>query len=268
MTALVAPRKIVKLAGTERFRHPVLASAIILQSALVVMAGAGARAARTGQGGTDALKAADAATYRAVGIAVDSVTGGAADGDVSVDVEAGAFNFVNSAGTDAITRADAGKRAFIVDDQTVARTSAGNTRAQAGIILDVTSEGVWVLVGAAVSDDRRVVVLPFAINETDTLAGTSAELISPVLGEIIGMSVIVQKAVTTGGDVTALVGTTAVDGLACAIADAATKGTVVSDRPTAGHASTLVNPGDRIQVAPGAAFNTAGAVSGYVTIAY
>lgn len=268
MTALVAPRKIVKQAGTSRFSLPVLAGAVILQSALVVMAGAAARAARTGQGGTDALKAADAATYRAVGVALEGVTGGSADGDVSVEVDAGAFNFVNSAGVDAITRADIGKRAFIVDDQTVARSSAGNTRAQAGIILDVTSEGVWVLVGAQISDDRRVVILPFAINETDTLAGTTAELISPVKGEIVEMSVIVQKAVTTGGDVTALVGVTAVDGLACTIADAAAKGTVVSDRPTAGHASTLVNPLDRIQVAPAAAFNTAGAVSGFVTIAY
>lgn len=268
MTALAAPRKIVKLAGTSRFSLPVLAGVTILQSALVVMAGAAARAARSGQGGTDALKAADAATYRAVGVALEGVTGGSADGDVSVEVEAGPFSFVNAAGVDALTRADIGKRAFIVDDQTVARYSAGGTRAQAGIVLDVTSEGVWVMVGASVPDDRRVIILPFAINETDTLAGTSAELISPVLGEIIGMSVIVQKAITTGGDVTALVGVTAVDGLACTIADAAAKGTVVSDRPTAGHASTLVNPGDRIQVAPAAAFNTAGAVSGFVAIAY
>ncbi len=268
MTALSAPRKIVKLAGSSRFVLPVIAGAVILQSALVVMAGAAARAARTGQGGTDALKAADAATYRVVGVAVDGVTGGAADGDVSVEVEGGAFNFANSAGADAITRADIGERAFIVDDQTVARMSAGATRAQAGIILDVTSEGVWVLVGAEVANERRVVILPFSISETDTLAGTSAELVSPVQGEIVSMSVIVQKAVTTGGDVTALVGAVAVDGLACTIADAATKGTIVTDRPTAGHASTLVNPFDRIQVAPAAAFATAGAVNGFVVIAY
>ncbi len=268
MTALVTPRKIVKLAGTGRFVLPVAATAVILQSALVIMAGAFARAGRTGQGVSDVLKRADAATYRVVGVACDGVTGGAADGDVNVEVEGGAFNFVNSAGVDAITRAHIGKRAFLVDDQTVARTSAGGTRAQAGIILDVTSEGVWVLIGAAVSDGRREIQLPFFINETDTLAGTSAELVSPVLGEIISATVIVQKTVTTGGDVTVLVGTTTVVGLACTIADGATKGTVVTDTPTAGDATTLVNPGDRIQAAPGAAFNTAGAVSGFVTIAY
>lgn len=268
MTAMAAPRKIVKLAGTSRFVFPVAAGAVILQSALVIMSGGFARAGRTGQGVSDALKAADAATYTVVGIATGGVVGGATDGDVSVEVEGGAYNFVNSAGVDAIDLGDVGRRAFLVDDQTVALTSAGGTRAQAGIILDVTSEGVWVLVGAQVSDDRRVVVIPFAINETDTLAGTSAELISPVKGEIVSMSVIVQKAVTIGGDVTALVGVTAVDGLACTIADAAAKGAVITDRPTAGHASTLVNPGDRIQVTPAAAFNTAGAVSGHVAIAY
>lgn len=268
MTALAAARKIVKLAGTSRFSFPVAADAVILQSALVILAAGAARAARTGQGVSDVLKAADAAGYQAVGVACEGVTGGAADGDVVVDVEPGAFNFVNSAGADEIELADVGRRAFIVDDQTVARTSAGGTRAQAGIILDVTSEGVWVLVGPSVSDDRRIVVLPFAIDQTDLLAPVNAELISPVKGEIVSMSVIVQAAVTTGGDVTALVGVTAVDGLACAVADAAAKGAIVTDRPTAGHASTLVNPLDRIQVAPAAAFATAGAVNGFVVIAY
>lgn len=268
MTALTAARKIVKLAGTSRFSYPVVAGATILQSALVILSAGAARAARTGQGVSDTLKAADAAGYQAVGIACEGVTGGSADGDVVIEVEGGAFNFVNSAGADEIGLDDVGKRAFIVDDQTVARTSAGGTRAQAGIILDVTSEGVWVLVGAAISDDRRVVVVPFAIDQTDLLAPTNAELISPVKGEIVSMSAIVQAAVTTGGDLTALVGVTPVDGLAVTIADAAAKGTVVTDRPTAGHASTLVNPGDRIQVAPSAAFATAGAVNGFVAIAY
>lgn len=268
MTQLTAPRKIVKLAGTSRFPLGVAAGVTILQSALVIAAAGFARPGRTGTGDTDALKAADAATYKAAGVATETVTGGAADGDVTVIVESGAFNFVNSAGVDAIGQDDRGRRAYIVDDQTVASNSAGGTRAEAGIILDIDADGVWILTGLDVPTDRRVEILQFAINQTDLLAPTNAELISPVKGEVIGMSVIVQAAVTTGGDVTALVGVTAVDGLACTIADGATKGTVVNDRPTAGHASTLVNPGDRIQVAPAAAFNTAGAVNGFIAIAY
>lgn len=268
MTALVAPRKIVKLAGTSRFPIAVAAGVTILQSALVVAAAGVARSGRTGQGATDALKAADAATYKAAGVATETVVGGAADGDVTVIVEGGAFNFINAAGVDAVGQDDRGRRAFIVDDQTVAANSAGGTRAEAGIVLDVDADGVWVLTGLDIPADRRVEILPFSIDQTDLLAPTNAELVCPVKGEIIGMSVIVQAAVTTGGDLTALVGVTAVDGLACTIADAAAKGAVVSDRPTAGHASTLVNPGDRIQVAPDAAFAAAGAVNGFVAIAY
>jgi hypothetical protein len=264
MSALTAPRQIQRRNG-RTFNYPVAAPAVCYAGALAVLALGALRPARAGQGGNDTAKANDAATYQAVGVFVESVTGGAGDGDVRVDVEAGVFNFVNSAGVDAIALADVGKPCFVVDDQTVARTSAGGTRPIAGVIEDVDADGVWVSIG---DGERRVVRLPFAISEADTLAGTSAELISPVAGRISRLSVIVQKTVTTGGDVTALVGTTAVDGLACAIADGALKGAVVTDTPTAGHASTVVAAGDRIQVAPAAAFATAGAVSGFVEIAY
>lgn len=267
MTALTAARKISRFADRSRLQFGVAASAVIVQSGLVVLASGYARAGRTGQGGNDTAKANDAATYKAVGVAVQSVTGSVTDGEIKVDVDTGVFNFVNSAGVDAVGQDEVGRPCYVVDDQTVAATSAGGTRAQAGLVVAVDTDGVWVLVGPEVPDLRRVVVLPFFINETDTLAGTAAELVSPVKGEIISLTTIVQKAVTTGGDVTLAVGVTAVDGLACTIADAAAKGSVVTDRPTAGHASSLVSVGDRIQVAPAAAFATAGAVSGFVAIA-
>ncbi len=263
--ALTKPRKIVRR-DAAAFRLPVAASAAIIQSGLVIIAAGAARAARTGQGVSDALKAADAATYQAVGIARDSVTGGAADGDVTVQVDGGCFNFRNSAGADAVTLADVGREAFIVDDETVARTSANRTRAPAGRIEDVDAEGVWVHIGEPAVGPRRV-LLPFSINETDTLAGTSAELVSPGAGRIVALHLVVQKAVTTGGPVTLAVGVTAVDGLSIAVADGATKGTTAFDTPTAGHASAIVAAGSRIQVIPDAAFTTAGAVSGFVELA-
>lgn len=265
--ALAAPRKIVRRAGAQ-FAFGVAAGVVCIQTGLAVLAGGFARPGRTGQGGDNAAKSADAATYQAVGVFVESVTGGVADGDVSVAIEAGTFNFVSAAGADTITLADVGKPCFIVDDTTVARTSAAGTRAIAGVVTDVDAEGVWVEVGAIGKPARRVITLPFAISEADTLAGTSAELVSPVAGDITGLTVIVQKAVTTGGDVTAAVGVTAVDGLACTVADAAAKGTVISDTPTAAHASTKVSVGSRIQVSPAAAFATAGAVSGFVEITF
>lgn len=149
MTALVAPRKIVKLAGTKRFSVPVLANVVILQSALVILDDGFARPARAGQGADTAAQAADALTHVCVGIALEPVTGGATNGAVSLEVERDCFGFANSAGADEITKADIGKSAFIVDDQTVAKTSATATRARAGVIEDVTSEAVWVSIGKA-----------------------------------------------------------------------------------------------------------------------
>ena len=50
--------------------------------------------------------------------------------------------------TDLIAQADAGSDCYIVDDQTVAKTSGTNTRSRAGIVLAVDADGgVWVQVG-------------------------------------------------------------------------------------------------------------------------
>lgn len=56
----------------------------------------------------------------------------------------GVFRFANSAAGDLIATADIGAVCYIVDDQTVAKTSATNTRSPAGAIVDVDAQGVWV----------------------------------------------------------------------------------------------------------------------------
>lgn len=113
-------------------------------------------------------------------------------------------------------------------------------------------------------------LLNFDFNETDLLAGTSAELIAPVSGWITKMDVIIQKAVTTGGAITVLTGdagAVTVAGLTVTVADAAAKGVRYSDRPTSDDATTTyVTAGDRIQVVPAAAFATAGAARGFLTL--
>lgn len=68
----------------------------------------------------------------------------------------GVFRFANSAAGDLIAAANIGAVCYIVDDQTVALTSATATRSPAGIIYDVDALGVWVkfdeaLVRAALS---------------------------------------------------------------------------------------------------------------------
>lgn len=148
--ALTKPRKIVALAGAGAFSLPVAAGVSVIQSGLVILAAGAARPGREGQGADNAAKAADAATYVAAGVAQQSVTGGAANGDVTVLVDRSRpYCFKNSAAGDAITTADIGKAAYIVDDETVAKTSPNSTRAKAGAIEDVTSEGVFVSIGKA-----------------------------------------------------------------------------------------------------------------------
>lgn len=67
-----------------------------------------------------------------------------ADGDIRARVDAGIHRFENSAGADEITITDIGADCFGVDDQTVAKTSGGDTRSVAGKIFDVDASGVWV----------------------------------------------------------------------------------------------------------------------------
>ncbi len=72
----------------------------------------------------------------------DNSTG--ADGAIYGTVRLGVFRWANSASADLIAAADVGKVCYLVDDQTVAKTTGGGTRSPAGIIVDVDSLGVWV----------------------------------------------------------------------------------------------------------------------------
>ena len=67
-----------------------------------------------------------------------------ADGAIFGTVRLGVFRWANSASADLIAAADVGKVCYLVDDQTVAKTTGGGTRSPAGIIVDVDSLGVWV----------------------------------------------------------------------------------------------------------------------------
>ncbi|CAL4866724.1 hypothetical protein MMA231_00968 [Asticcacaulis sp. MM231] len=143
MTAMTSPRKIERRGGpVNNYGELVKAAAAIKQSALVILLSGYAIAGRTGVDSTEA------GNMVCVGVATDGVTGGAADGDVTVPVQSCEFKFFNSTSGDLITRADIGKVCYVVDDQTVAKTSATNTRCIAGRITGVDTDGsVWVRVG-------------------------------------------------------------------------------------------------------------------------
>jgi hypothetical protein len=85
------------------------------------------------------------------GVAVDNTSG--SNGDLTVNVLCGVFKFENG---DTIAQANVGQACYIVDDQTVAKSSATNSRSVAGTIVQVDSAtdatsnsgaGVWVAVG-------------------------------------------------------------------------------------------------------------------------
>lgn len=78
----------------------------------------------------------------------DNATG--ADGAITARVKRGKFLFANSSAGDLIAQADVGADCYIVDDQTVAKTSATGARSRAGKICAVESAGVWVQLGLGV----------------------------------------------------------------------------------------------------------------------
>ena len=73
---------------------------------------------------------------------VDNTSG--ADGDRRVKVRRGVFLYQNSAAGELIGNTEIGKPCYVVDDQTVSKGSAGNTRPIAGVVFEVAPVGVWV----------------------------------------------------------------------------------------------------------------------------
>ena len=144
MVAITKGKKAQRFAGGGLRNVPVAAGAVCFTGALAIAAAGYARPGREGQGADNAAKAADAATYRAVGVFMHDVTGGAANGDIAADIQEGVFLMDNSAGGDALTQADLGKPCYVVDDQTVAKTNPNDTRAAAGVVQEVDADGVWV----------------------------------------------------------------------------------------------------------------------------
>ena len=116
----------------ELFVSPVAAGAVIHAGGLTVLNAGNAEPGSTATG------------LVAVGRADEAVdnTGGLA-GAKTVTTRRGVFQWTNS-GADPITRADIGSMAYIVDDETVARTNGTNTRSPADEIVDVDDNGVWV----------------------------------------------------------------------------------------------------------------------------
>ncbi|OSC96070.1 hypothetical protein BZY60_000305 [Pseudomonas aeruginosa] len=133
MPALTKDRNTVRRDGVQ-FSDPVAAATRIFAGSLVCLDASG-----------NAVPGSTATTLKARGLAQEQVDNSAgAAGDLRIETRRGVFLFANSAAADEITRADIGATAYIVDDQTVAKTDGTSTRSAAGTIRDVDSYGVWV----------------------------------------------------------------------------------------------------------------------------
>ncbi|WP_440411135.1 hypothetical protein [Neorhizobium petrolearium] len=133
MTALAADRNTPERSGDVR-DVPIAADTLLFAGAMAAVNAAGNAVPVTTALG---LKGAGRVERR-----VDNA-GGAA-GAERVRIRAGIFRYANSAGADELTQADIGADVYGVDDQTVAKTSATNTRSVVGKVFDVDDQGVWV----------------------------------------------------------------------------------------------------------------------------
>lgn len=139
---------------------PVAAGAVIYSGALVALNSSGYLE-----------PAGEDATLTVVGMATEHVdnTDGA-NGDKSCAVAVGVYRWNNSGGGDAITMADHfGHVVYAVDDETVAATSDGGARPRAGYVVDVDTEGVWVMHRPAFNTDGDLV----AANNLSDLASAA-----------------------------------------------------------------------------------------------
>ena len=114
---------------------PAAAGVVVYEGALVALDTSGN--ARPGRASTT-----DIAVGRAVARA-DNTGGLAGAVRVTVDCDSIAF-YANSTSGDLIATTDIGATCYVVDDGQVAKTNGTNTRIAAGLIHDVTSDGVAV----------------------------------------------------------------------------------------------------------------------------
>lgn len=247
MTALTTGRTVESIPGIL-FYYPVKADAVIHQGALVVIGADGyAKPAVTGT------------SLIAVGIARDTVDAtGLANGAKGIEVEEMIADFANSAGGDAITIAELGKTVWIVDDQTVAKTSGGGTRSVAGYARKIEGGRIFVEISNTASADGDLVA---ANNLSDvssaataranlgankvaltvriaTLVGTgTTRVVSPVAGLVTKVWSVIEGALTTGNaTLTSKIGATAItNGLVTITQAGSAAGDVDSATPTALH---------------------------------
>jgi hypothetical protein len=147
MTALAADKSTKKRGSgvlAEQFELDVAASTTIYAGALIAVD-------TSGNAKPAAAASALAATnygLRVVGRAEEAVDNSAGSaGDETVKVTRGVFGFVNSSSAEALSAADIGDKCYVVDDQTVSRSSNKGLRPVCGTVVGIEDSVVYVEVG-------------------------------------------------------------------------------------------------------------------------
>jgi hypothetical protein len=136
MTALTADRSTRTVLG-DFFELPLAASTLIFAGSLTAVNAAGY-----------ATKGAVSTTLKQFGRADERVDNSAgANGAKTIRIATGIFRWANSAAGDLIANSEIGLDCYIVDDQTVAKTTGGGTRSRAGKVAFVDASGVYVQMG-------------------------------------------------------------------------------------------------------------------------
>jgi hypothetical protein len=211
MTALAASVVPPEIKG-KLYTLPVAAAVLIFRGALLVLDASG-----------NAKPGTTATGLRAVGVADEYVDNSDGDaGDLTVRTRTGIFGFKNSTAGDAITAAEIGHTVYIVDDQTVAKTSNGGARSPAGAVRMIDQDGfVLVDVGMPSSIDGDLVASNNLSDVADTataranlgankyalttrasnLVGADTKVyrvVSPAAGTLKKIHTVIDGALTTG----------------------------------------------------------------------
>ena len=137
------------------------------------------------------------------------------DAATTADVECGVFRWDNYA-SDPVTAASIQHACYVLDDQTVAATSAGSTRGTAGIVMAVDTDGVWVATGVPVSASVTATpAMPVYVGTVPLAAASNGVLryVATRAGVIKSFGSVLSAAVATGSAiVTCSINSTGVTG--------------------------------------------------------